>query len=77
MENMEAKKEKLRKELDFSKTQKILIGSAVILSGLVGYKLGHRKCFNAVTNGIEVLWNTDPTLKEHMWKAIWEAKNRN
>lgn len=74
---MEEKKDELKKDLKFNKKQKLFIAGAVAVSSMIGFKYGVRRCQRAFAKAIQACWDVDPTLKEHMWKALFEAKCKN
>ena len=46
-----------------------MVAGSIALGCIIGYKC-HEKL---ITKGVEVIWNTDPTLRDHMWKAVEES----
>lgn len=64
---------KAKEGLVLSKKEKILLGGAIVLTAVVGFKLGARWDSYIVARGIEKAWEADPTLKEHMVNVLVDA----
>lgn len=62
------------KDMDQSKKEKLIfyaLGGVIALAGvIVGYKFGDSYAVACMSNGLNKLFNDDPTLKEHMGNAI-------
>ena len=62
------------KGMDQSKKEKLIfcaLGGVIALAGvIVGYKFGDSYATVRIDNGLNKLFNDDPTLKEHMGNAI-------
>ena len=62
------------KNMDQSKKEKLIfcaLGGVIALAGvIVGYKFGDSYATVRIDNGLNKLFNDDPTLKEHMGNVI-------
>lgn len=64
-------KEKEGTERNFKITKEEVIGAGVIvLTFVMGCKYGSHRCDKRISKGIEMLWKTDPTLKDHMFDTL-------
>ena len=63
------KKEQIKRNV--KKAALICVGVAASVT--VGIVIGEISTIKRISNGIGKLWEHDPTLKDHMWKALNEA----
>ena len=64
-------KEKEGTGRNFKITKEEVIGAGVIvLTFVVGCKYGYHRCDKSIQNGFVKLWETDPTLKDHMFDTL-------
>ena len=58
-------------ERNFKITKEEAIGAGVVvLTFVMGYKYGFRRCEKSLNRAIEKMWETDPTLKNHMYDTM-------
>lgn len=50
------------KELEFNEKQKVLIGGGLVISTLIGYKVGHKRGDLQIKRGLKTIWREDPEI---------------
>ena len=73
---IEVKQEEVKKELKMNKAQKLLLGGAVLVSALIGFKAGGMYSTYLGDKGLKMCYEADPTLKEHIVNAICEVSKK-
>lgn len=72
---MNANVEKIKEELKLNKTQKLLLGGAIVVATGLGFKFG-RGYERAVLNvALEMCFTKDPTLREHFTTVVKTVNN--
>lgn len=69
----EVKMEETKKGFEMTTGQKVLVWGGVFVGTLIGYRFGYHASRKALDKGLEICFDHDPTLKEHLCKTITDV----